>query len=89
MRGFRCYPDTHPDTAPHYVYPINPKADEILGKKAYKSVKDVPGEIDIAVFAVPAKFCVGAMEEVGEKGIPGAIMIPSGFAEVGETELQD
>jgi len=71
------------------LYPINPKADEILGKKAYKSVKDVPGEIDIAVFAVPAKFCVAAMEEVGEKGIPGAIMIPSGFAEVGETELQD
>ena len=71
------------------LYPINPKADEILGKKAYKSVKDIPGEIDVAVFAVPAKFCVGAMGEVGEKGIPGAIMIPSGFAEVGETELQD
>ena len=71
------------------LYPINPKADEILGKKAYKSVQDVPGEIDIAVFAVPAKFCVAAMEEVGEKGISGAIMIPSGFAEVGETELQD
>jgi acetyl coenzyme A synthetase (ADP forming)-like protein len=71
------------------LYPINPKADEILGKKAYKSVQDVPGEIDVAIFAVPAKFCVTAMEEVGEKSIPGAIMIPSGFAEVGETELQD
>ena len=71
------------------LYPINPKADEILGKKAYKSVKDVPGVIDVAVFAVPARFCAGAMEEVGEKGIPGAIMIPSGFAEVGETEAQD
>lgn len=71
------------------LYPINPKADEILGKKVYKSVKDVPGEIDIAIFAVPAKFCIAAMEEVGEKGISGAIMIPSGFAEVGEHELQD
>ena len=71
------------------LYPINPKADEILGKKAYKSVRDVPGEIDVAVFAVPARFCAGAMEEVGRKGIPGAIMIPSGFAEVGETEAQD
>lgn len=71
------------------LYPINPKADEILGKKAYKSVKDVPGDIDVAVFAVPAKFCVAAMKEVGEKGIPGAIMIPSGFAEVGEHELQE
>ena len=71
------------------LYPINPKADVILGKKAYKSVLDVPGEIDVAVFAVPARFCAGAMEEVGRKGIPGAIMIPSGFAEVGETEAQD
>ncbi len=71
------------------LYPINPKADEILGKKAYKSVLDVPGDIDVAVFAVPAKFCTPAMKEVGKKGIPGAIMIPSGFAEVGEHELQD
>ena len=71
------------------LYPINPKADEILGLKAYKSVKDVPGDIDVAVFAVPAKFCVAALKEVGEKGISGAIMIPSGFAEVGEHELQD
>jgi acetyl coenzyme A synthetase (ADP forming)-like protein len=71
------------------LYPINPKADEILGLKAYKSVKDIPGDVDVAVFAVPAKFCVAAMKEVGEKGIPGAIMIPSGFAEVGEHELQD
>ena len=74
---------------PGELYPINPKADEILGKQAYKSVMDVPGEIDVAVFAVPARFCAGAMEEVGRKGIPGAIMIPSGFAEVGETEAQD
>jgi acetyl coenzyme A synthetase (ADP forming)-like protein len=70
------------------IYPINPKADEIMGRKAYKSVKDIPGEVDVAVFAVPAKFCVAALEEVGEKGIPGAVMIPSGFAETGETELQ-
>jgi acetyl coenzyme A synthetase (ADP forming)-like protein len=70
------------------IYPINPKADEILGRKAYKSVKDVPGDIDVAVFAVPAKFCIQALDEVGEKGIPGAIMIPSGFAETGETALQ-
>jgi acyl-CoA synthetase (NDP forming) len=41
------------------------------------------------VFAVPAKFCIAAMEEVGEKHIPGAVMIPSGFAEVGEKDLQD
>ena len=65
------------------IYPINPSADEIMGKKAYKSVKDVPGVIDVAVFAIPAKFCAPALVEVGEKKIPGAVLIPSGFAETG------
>ncbi|MEO8305762.1 MAG: acetate--CoA ligase family protein [Betaproteobacteria bacterium] len=65
------------------IYPINPSADEIMGKKAYKSVKDVPGVIDVAVFAIPAKFCAAALTEVGEKKIPGAVLIPSGFAETG------
>src|SRR6201991_5078058 len=41
------------------ILPIHPKADEILGYKAYKSVKDVPGVIDVAVFAIPAKFVAG------------------------------
>jgi acetyl coenzyme A synthetase (ADP forming)-like protein len=65
------------------IYPINPTAGEIMGKKAYKSVKDVPGAIDVAVFAIPAKFCAAALVEVGEKRIPGAVLIPSGFAETG------
>ena len=71
------------------LYPINPRADEILGKKCYKSVKDIPEDVDVAIFAVHAKFCAAAMTEVGEKGIPGAVMIPSGFAEVGEKEMQE
>ncbi|QEN87689.1 CoA-binding protein [Labrys sp. KNU-23] len=70
------------------IYPIHPKADEILGYKAYKSVKDVPGTIDTAVFAIPAKFVAGALIECGEKGIPGAVLIPSGFAETGNEEGQ-
>jgi len=65
------------------IYPINPTGREIMGKKAYKSVKDVPGTIDVAVFAIPAKFCAAALTEVGEKKIPGAVLIPSGFAETG------
>jgi acetyl coenzyme A synthetase (ADP forming)-like protein len=71
------------------IYPIHPKAVEILERKAYPSVLDVAGEIDVAVFAIPAKFCAAAMDEVGRKKIPGAVMIPSGFAEVGEQALQD
>ncbi|MGY3466230.1 putative CoA-binding protein [Bradyrhizobium sp. LM6.11] len=70
------------------IYPIHPKAAEILGYKAYKSVKDVPGVIDTAVFAIPAKFVAAALTECGEKKIPGAVLIPSGFAEAGAPELQ-
>src|SRR5213079_3769961 len=70
------------------VYPINPSTDEIMGLKAYKSVKDVPGDIDVAVFAIPAKFVAGAIAECGEKKIPGAVLIPSGFAEVGNVAGQ-
>ena len=71
------------------IVPVHPKAAEILGLKAYKSVLDYPGEVDVAVFAVPAKLCNAAMDEVGRKGIPGAVMIPSGFAETGDQPLQD
>jgi len=70
------------------IYPIHPKADEIMGRKAYKSVKDVPGTIDVAVFAIPAKFVAAALVECGEKEIPGAVLIPSGFAETGNVEGQ-
>src|SRR3569833_2016000 len=70
------------------IYPIHPSADSIMGKKAYKSVLDVPGEIDVAVFAIPAKFVAQALTEVGEKKIPGAVLIPSGFAETGNVTGQ-
>src|SRR3982074_3687099 len=71
------------------IYPIHPKAAEILGHKAYASVKDVPGDIDTAVFAIPAKLVAGALIECGEKKIAGAVLIPSGFAETGEPEMQE
>jgi acetyl coenzyme A synthetase (ADP forming)-like protein len=70
------------------IYPIHPKADEIMGRKAYKSVKDVPGDVDVAVFAIPAKFVAQALVECGEKKVPGAVLIPSGFAETGNVEGQ-
>jgi acetyl coenzyme A synthetase (ADP forming)-like protein len=72
-----------------HIYPIHPKASEILGYKAYKSVKDVEGVIDVAVFAIPAPFVAGALTECGEKKIPGAVLIPSGFAETGNVAGQE
>src|SRR5436309_6567309 len=71
------------------IYPVHPSAAEILGKKAYKSVKDVPANVDVAVFAIPAKFVAQALVEGGEKKIPGAVLIPSGFAETGNVAGQE
>jgi acetyl coenzyme A synthetase (ADP forming)-like protein len=71
------------------IYPIHPKASEVLGRKAYKSVREIPGKIDVAVFAIPAPLVAGALKECGEKQIPGAVLIPSGFAETGNVAGQD
>ena len=71
------------------IYPIHPKAQEIMGKKVYKSVKDIPGEVDIAVFAIPASLVAGALIECGEKKVVGAVLIPSGYAETGNVKGQE
>jgi acetyl coenzyme A synthetase (ADP forming)-like protein len=71
------------------IHPVNPRGGEIMGRKAYPSVTDIPGDVDVAVFAVPARFVPAAMAEVGAKAVAGAILIPSGFAETGNKELQD
>jgi acyl-CoA synthetase (NDP forming) len=71
------------------IYPIHPRLEEVLGKKAYPSVKDIAGPVDVAVFAIPARAVAGALAECGEKQVAGAILIPSGFAETGNQDLQD
>ena len=66
------------------IYPINTKADgELLGLPAYKSVLDIPGDVDLAVMSIPAKFMNSALEECGQKGIKNVIVITAGFKEVG------
>jgi acetyl coenzyme A synthetase (ADP forming)-like protein len=71
------------------LYPIHPKAVEVLGRKAYRSVKEVPGELDLAVVTIPARGVAAALEECGDKGVAGAVLIPSGFAETGNREMQE
>ncbi|HIP96000.1 MAG TPA: CoA-binding protein [Anaerolineae bacterium] len=65
------------------VYPINPKAEEILGLKCYASVLDVPDPIDLAVIVIPAQYVGAALEECGQKGVRGVVIISAGFREVG------
>jgi 4-hydroxybutyrate---CoA ligase (ADP-forming) len=64
------------------IYPITPSNDFISGLKAYKSVLEVPDQIDLAVVATPNKIVPKVMEEVGKKKIKGAIVVSAGFKEV-------
>src|SRR3989344_3094365 len=68
------------------VYPVNPKGGEILGKKAYSSVKEIKGDIDLAVIVVPAKLVPGVLKECVEKKIQNVVIISAGFAETGTEE---
>ncbi|TKJ30437.1 MAG: acyl-CoA synthetase [Chloroflexi bacterium B3_Chlor] len=65
------------------VYPINPKAEEILGQRAYPSVLAVAGDIDLTVIVVPDRFVAAVLEECGQKGVKGVIVITAGFREMG------
>ncbi|MBT8371513.1 MAG: CoA-binding protein, partial [Deltaproteobacteria bacterium] len=65
------------------IYPINPKADEIRGLKAYKSIMDCPDGIDVVHMVIPAKFVPQAMEDCGKKGVKNVIINSGGFSEVG------
>ncbi len=71
------------------LYPINLKEIEILGKKCYKSVADVPGEIDLAVISIPAKYVPAVFEGCGKKGVKSAAIVTSGFGEVGDHETEN
>jgi acetyl coenzyme A synthetase (ADP forming)-like protein len=74
------------------IYPINPQGGQILGLKAYTSVKEIQDSVDLAVVAIPAKLIPPIVEECGEKGVKSMIIISAGFKETGkegaELELQ-
>ncbi len=76
------------------IYPINLDTAEILGLRAYPSIKEAPGPVDLAVIVIPYRLVPMALRECGEKGVPAAIIISAGFREAGleglerERELQ-
>ena len=65
------------------IYPINPKADEVRGIKAYKSILDAPDNIDVVHMVIPAKFVPQAVEDCGKKGVKNIIINSGGFSEIG------
>ncbi len=71
------------------IYPVNPKADEILELKCYHSVLDIPDDVDLGVITVPAAITPSVVEECGKKGVKGLAVIASGFSEVGREDLEE
>jgi acetyl coenzyme A synthetase (ADP forming)-like protein len=71
------------------VYPINPQAAaDLLGKKVYKSVEDIEGDVDAVSIVVPAKFVLDSIKSCVRKKVKHAMIITSGFSEAGNIELE-
>ncbi len=66
------------------IYPVNPKGGIIEGFQAYTSILEIPGEIDLAVIVVNAKFVLQAIDDCNKKGVKGLCIITAGFKETGK-----
>ena len=66
------------------IFPVNPRRDSVLGIEAYESVSGIEADVDLAVIATPAPTVPGIVEECGEAGVEGLIIVSAGFREVGE-----
>jgi acetyltransferase len=65
------------------VYPVNPKRPSVLGVKAYKSITEIPEQVDLAVIVTPPPSIPGIIRECGENGVRAAVVISAGFKEIG------
>ena len=65
------------------LYPVNPGRQEVLGLKAYPTVRDIPGEVDLAVLTVPARAVPSAIDDCIARGVKAAVIISAGFKELG------
>jgi len=71
------------------IYPVNPNEESILGFKCYPSITEIPEEVESVVIVVPAKVVPAIMEEVAAKKVKTAIIITSGFREIGNIALEE
>ncbi len=71
------------------TYAINPKGGDLYGEPVYRSIREVPGAVDVAVIGIRAERVPDALRECLAEGVKGAIVISGGFAEVGRQDLQN
>jgi acetate---CoA ligase (ADP-forming) len=70
------------------VYPVNPNAEVIAAVKAYPSILDIPGDVDLAIISVPAETVQKVVEESARKGVKGVVVLSSGFADIGPEGME-
>jgi acyl-CoA synthetase (NDP forming) len=70
------------------IYPVNPKATEIQGLKAYPDVRSIPGHVDFVIIAIPAERVPEVLEDCAAAGARNIHIFSSGFSETGEEEGQ-
>lgn len=83
-RGYRAIATLVADGYEGEIIPINPKAPEILGFKAYPTLEAVPGEVDLALVCTPARLAPDVVRSCGRKGVKGALLLAGGFSEASE-----
>lgn len=83
-RGYKAMVGLIKDGYRGNIYPVNPKAGMILGVRAWPSIAAIPGNPELALLCTPAPSVPGLVAECGRRGIKGAIILASGFAEMGE-----
>jgi acyl-CoA synthetase (NDP forming) len=66
------------------LFPINPKYDEVWGRRCLHAIAELPRGIDLVVFVVPARVVVRMVDDCGARGVRGIMVVSSGFAEAGE-----
>ncbi|MBA2780042.1 acetate--CoA ligase family protein [Billgrantia kenyensis] len=81
-RGYKAMVGLIKDGFRGDIYPVNPKADMILGVKAWPSIAEIPGNPELALICTPAASVPGLISECGRRGIKGAVILASGFAEM-------
>jgi acetyltransferase len=70
------------------IYPVNPRRESVLGIRAFPSIADVPGPVDLAVVATPAVTVPAVIGQCADCGVPAAIIISAGFREIGAAGVE-
>lgn len=84
--GHQCLLSLTGGAFPGPIYPIHHQEKEILGMPAYPDLQQVPGEVDLAILAVPASESISALQACQKKGVRGAVIITAGFREIDNPE---